>query len=321
MTTFLASRSHWLDHLRPTWEAAGGRLVVSQKIASHAERRGLSPELHDGAPQVSGTVVVASRYDRRLAAEGGAERIIFCQHGNGQSFIRPEHRGYAGGPGLDDVALFLATNEHNAAAWRRAYPDTPVEIIGCPRLDRLAGREAKPQNDPPTVCLSFHWDPKSTGNKLRETWTAWPYYKRTVERLAQANTPYRLVGHGHPRIAKKLRPWYRKLGIEWIGDIEDVLDRADLYVNDCSSTLYEFAATDRPVVVLNTRDYRRNREHGLRFWEYADVGVNCNQPQHLDRAIREALSNPNPDRRREIVAAVYPHLGSAAQRAASVIGG
>lgn len=319
MITFLASRTHWLDHLVPTWREAGGRLVVSHKIGRYAQRQGLSFTVHHGRPEFGGTVVVASRHDHKLAAQGGADRIVFCQHGNGQSFITGEHKGYAGGPGLEDVALFLATNEHNARAWRRQYPGTPVEIIGCPRLDRVAHLPQKPQDDPPTVCVSFHWDPKRTGNRLRETWTAWPYYRVAVERLARQDLPYRLVGHAHPRIADRLQPWFQRLGVEWISHIEDVLDRADVYVNDCSSTLYEFAATDRPVVVLNTPDYRRHVQHGLRFWEYADVGVQVDHPAELDSAIRLALTDPNPDRRREIVRSVYPHMGSAAKRAAHAI--
>ena len=56
-------------------------------------------------------------------------------------------------------------------------------------------------------------------------------------------------------------------------DFDEVMERSTLYICDNSSTLYEFASTGRPVVVLNAPWFRRDIEHGLRFWEHADVGV------------------------------------------------
>jgi hypothetical protein len=59
-----------------------------------------------------------------------------------------------------------------------------------------------------------------------------------------------------------------------VASLREVQRRAAVYVCDNSSSMYEFAATGRPVVVLDLPEgrikgigYRRNINHGLRFWD------------------------------------------------------
>jgi UDP-N-acetylglucosamine:LPS N-acetylglucosamine transferase len=94
-----------------------------------------------------------------------------------------------------------------------------------------------------------------------------------------------------------------------------------VYVCDNSSTIYEFAATGRPVVVLNGPHYRRDVHHGLRFWDAADVGIQVDHPRDLPDAIEEALRDPEPRRRAREAALgiVYAHRTGAAQRAAAAL--
>ena len=103
--------------------------------------------------------------------------------------------------------------------------------------------------------------------------------------LAALAERWTVLGHGHPRILDQLMPVYEELGIEPAYTFEEVLDRASVYCCDNSSTLFEFASLDRPVVVLNPPWYRREVEHGLRFWEAATVGVQVGD-QPLDIGLR-----------------------------------
>lgn len=172
----------------------------------------------------------------------------------------------------------------------------------------------------PTVAVSFHWDCRI----CPEASTAWPHYNAALPELVADLRAHgiRLLGHGHPRIYARLADRWRDLGVELAPEFDQVLAEADLYVCDNSSTLYEFAATGRPVLLLNAPWYRRDVEHGLRFWQHADVGLQVDEPGELAAMVRLALADPEPVRvmRAEHVAAVYPHAdGRAAERAADAM--
>ena len=104
---------------------------------------------------------------------------------------------------------------------------------------------------------------------------------------------------------------------------DEVCRRADVYLNDASSTLFEFASTGRPVVVLNASFYRRKVHHGLRFWEASIVGVNCNiwDVRRLPAIVDEALADPpaQKERRERALDMVYAYRTGAAERAAAVL--
>jgi CDP-glycerol glycerophosphotransferase (TagB/SpsB family) len=166
------------------------------------------------------------------------------------------------------------------------------------------------------VVVSFNWNNDLTP----ETSTAFPHFRRAVKELANSKE-IQLVGHSHPRGRHDLQYFYERMNVRFIQDFDDVMDEADLYVVDNSSTLYEFAATGKPVVALNAPWYRRDVHHGLRFWECVDVGINCSDPSTLPWAINSALVDPVlvRERREEIVATVTPHRGRATDLAVSAL--
>ncbi len=260
-------------------------------------------------------VVVASHGDLKTVANR-RRPLVLCEHGIGQSYSNG-HASYCGGvsPERAQVGLFLVPNPTAAAANRRVYPRARVAVVGVPRLDSWTGRASAGASETPIVAISFHWDchvaPEAQGTFM--------YYRHALPELARR---FKLLGHGHPRILSRLVRTYERHGIEVAPDFESVLARASLYVVDNSSTLYEFAATDRPVVVLNAPWYRRYVEHGLRFWRYAGVGVGCDRPQDLVPAVEAALRDPPEQRRRRSAAldAVIPYRdGQASARAAAAV--
>jgi hypothetical protein len=294
----IAAKAHHRAHIAP----------VARLLGIDSEHM---PRAVAGSDDVA---LIASYGDLKSARRGGFRRIILMQHGAGQSYggdrRTARHPCYAGGDDNDDVGLFLVPNQHAADRWSFRYPGTPVEIIGCPRLDTLPQRSmdaAATVKASPVAAVSFHWN----GHACPEWRNALPWYRSAMIALSKEVT---VIGHAHPNQARDAIRFYEAHGIEYVADFDDVLRRADVYACDNSSTLYEFASTGRPVVVLNAPWYRMEANHGLRFWEAANVGWNVWAPDGLREAVQAEPLPAEP-----ALAHVYAYRTGAAQRAADTI--
>ncbi len=325
MTTtldFFASKTQYLDHLAPIWSAlpadhrgdflAGAGSLVSERAALDY---GITTEAPDRGRDRTRTVVVASYGDLRAI---GRRSSVFVEHGAGQIYYPdgPPHPSSPGGPGRDSVRLFVVPNLTVAARNSRFYRTTPNAVVGCPKLDPWHRNPPTPwtaaSGRPPVVALSFRW-PCGLAPECRG---ALDHYRGALRRVAEAFPG--AIGHAHPNHHADLYGTCRAAGLEPVARFSEVLDRADIYCVDNSSTMFEFASTGRPVVVLNAPWYRRDVSHGLRFWDAADVGIGVDNPDELVDTIRLALTDP-PDvaeRRRARAADVYAATDGAATRRA-----
>lgn len=307
----LASEQHFADHLYPVWRALKqpGDFILTHELVSTKLRRweGANASIND----TSRPILVASYGDLKRARRQGRKRIARIEHGAGQSYSGVKLNGsYAGGRDCEDVSLMLAPNQYSVDLWRESYPSMQVEMVGCPKLDTIP---VKDPTEPLTVCVSFHWD----GYLVPETVSAFNHYRAVLPALSKA---YNLIGHGHPRAHAILERRYRRLGIEFVTDFAEVCRRADLYVCDNSSSMYEFASTGRPVLTLNQPMYRKDVHHGLRFWE-AIPGMQVDSPGELIEAVGVALQDAPAlrDAREQALNIVYAYRSGAAQRAAAVL--
>lgn len=265
-------------------------------------------------PKTDRPLLVAAQTDLAAAYQMGNRRVVLTEHGAGQSYGGArahiaQHPSYAGGHSRF-AALFLHPNEQAAARDRAVYPKAQIEVVGSPRVGILQQREAHVEKD--TIAVSFHWRLPL----MPELEWAFSEYRDVLRQFAQS---HRVLGHAHPRIFANMRGWYERVGIEPVESFDEIVDRAALYVCDNSSTIFEFAALDRPVVLLNARSYRRNVEHGLRFWHDANVGLQVDQPRDFADTIERALRSDDAQReqRRAIIADVYPY--TSADRAVEVV--
>lgn len=329
---FFARRIHFIDHLAPIWNnipvTMRGTFYVPISLKDYTrglgiqEVTGLAPfqrTSRDPAkitPDGDGPLVTCAYGDTKMGIRKNPKRPqILMEHGVGLSF--PEHApGYAGGGGIRcNVCLFLAPNEVIRKKTAKTFPGAFQIVVGTPKMDKWADIPKKVQDDPPTIAVAFHWDGKRV---CPEAGNAWEYYKGVLPSLTKH---YHVLGHGHPKIIDKLAPLYKGMGIEVVTSFEEVLARADIYLNDSSSTLYEFACVDRPVVILNAPWFRKTVDFGIRWWDYTDIGPQCERPQDLRGCIERALKDRThfAEPRKRAVKELYPFLGSSAQVAARAI--
>jgi len=300
----LASASHYVDHL--------GAVLAA-----------LPPAVRGGISETPGAsddpILVASYGDMIRARDAGRTRIALMEHGAGQSYggRNVRHGSYAGGMNRGAASLFLHPGPHPANRDRAAYPQARVEVVGSPYLDTLPQREGTPGR---VVAFTFHFN----GAICAETKTAYPAFFPAIVKLVGK---YELLGTAHPmlwrkgRSGKQIADRYRQYGIEPVESFADICRRADVLIADNTSAMFAFAATGRPVVVMNAPWYDRRVNHGLRFWDAAEVGVNCDDPDTLGDCIEQALEDsPAQQAKREAaLSLVYAYRGGASQRAADVL--
>jgi hypothetical protein len=276
---------------------------------------------NDRTPRGEGPILVASYGEIARAARNPARKILHMEHGTGHAFGKsPYPNGRKGKRDLVD--LFLAPNAYTAGLISLVR-STPVKVIGTPKMDEwVAGQDpssllSAPRNTPPVIAIAFHWGDKHA--QPPESGSAWEHYKHILPALRER---YTLIGHGHPLAMDVYQREFKRLGIEWVPDFREVLRRADLYINDLSSTLYEFLLTGKPVVVLNAPWFRRNVFWGIRFWDYSEVGINVEDPNDLIGAIDRTIAEYGTicmEARRRAVKDLYPYAGYSAVRAVEVI--
>lgn len=274
-----------------------------------------------GLAQVAGTVLVASEIDAR--GFSGHRSVVYLEHGVGQTYLDGAERGegYAGGPGLGHAILFLSPSERVAQLWRARY-GVPAVAVGCPALDwHTAERVIADRARRPRVYVTAHW----RCGVCPETWWALDDFGPSLPHLKidLARAGIELVGHAHPRDARRIAERWASLGIAFEPNPDTVLNSAALLIADNTSLMYEAAALDIPVVALNAKRYRRDVEHGLRFWSHVP-GLQCDDPADLTNTVRYALDDIPlaRDLRRQAAAYAYAAVdGAASVRAVSAIEG
>lgn len=277
------TRAHYEAHLRPLWEALP------------AEQRGQWYGPTDD-PEGAGRVLLAAAYRDLHYMRFRYDRLALVEHGIGQTYADdPANPGYPGGRAREPYSLLLAPGAHvvdPAAA--------EVALVGCPKLEPwLTGARGAPVAG--RCAISFHWD---CGICPEAGSTFWEFLPALEEQASQVGG---LLVHAHPRIQDDV---FEQIAGRWslvaCPSFDQILDEAAVYACDNSSTLFEFAATGRPVVVVNGARFRRGVEHGKRFWQWADIGEQISSPLELARALKQALaSDAHAVRRGEVIASCY----------------
>lgn len=345
MIDLYASLSHYAEHLWPIWRELQRRGLARHAWAPGDQWWGRAVPPRWTGDDLAAPLLVAAFCDAQAMVN---RSLLYLEHGAGQSYDGDErsraYGSYSGGHGLERALLFIAPSERVAQRWRDRYPQTRAQAVGSPRLDvwhaarvragrvgdhALSGEERGRTSDSvgdstlsrtgSTIAVTFHWD----CGLIPETQSAWGDYDSELPALVSWAREHDvlLLGHGHPRIWSRIRRRWQQLGVECVPDSADVLDRADLLVVDNSSLMYEAASLGISIVALNARRYRREVDHGMRFWDLVP-GPQVDRPSDLVSTVESQLSEPSHwrERREDVVRQVYAYCdGRAAERAADAI--
>lgn len=298
---FLSTEPHYREHLQPIWDALP------------EEARGSWFRGRPNEPTGNITVVSSVGDLRRLRGAPAA----FMEHGSGYSYVNDHgerwHPSYAGSPARDGVVLFLNNHELTQQLNKQTHPHVKGVVIGTPKMDAWAGRTWETPDDPVAV-YSTHWN----CTVVPETRSAHKEFRWAL-RPDMWDKRFTWNGHAHPRGWGIVQTDYRNFYIPTIKKFADVLDQASVYVADTTSTLYEFAYTGKPVVCLNASFYRRDVNHGLRFWDYIP-GLQADKWKDVAETVVRALNGEGEEERARAVDMVYPiRDGSSAKRAADAL--
>jgi len=254
------SEPHYQDHMWPIWQALPDEL----KGKVHKQRDHVYP------PEPGNVALIAGWQDLSLMPDG--TKVFYVEHGAGQVYTgdpkgawRP---GYSAGGRLHrGVVGYICPSQTVADRWGKV----PAVAVGCPKMDPFMWlREEGAINSQPTAAFAFHWDAKVVCPEARTAY--WHYAKAlpaVTERWKAAG--WKVIGHAHPRWRGALDDILESAGMDvWRGltAVDQIFGCADILFVDNSSLAYEFASLDRTVVSLNAPWYRRDVEHGLRFWSH-----------------------------------------------------
>lgn len=282
----LASWKHYVDHIFPVWNALpddmrGSVFVTLKDEAERVAASGISVTPNKTIIDKNDKYIIAGYADIKRVPRGAD--ICLMEHGAGQTYVNVRSGSYAGGRDRSRVGLFIVPNERVASINMAAYPDVMTVAAGSPRLDVLY--DARMRNEHKRtgnkLAVSFHW----RCLLCPETNTAFDEWKKDIIKLACTGNQH-VLGHGHPRLWEEISDFWKSSGIEPVQDWLTVVRRADVYACDNSSTMFEAAAIGLPVVLLNSKRWRRDVEHGLRFWDESGMGPNLLPGDDIGNAIR-----------------------------------
>lgn len=295
----LASEPHYREHILPIW----ARLDMVTERGEFHNGTGAWSRARPTTP-----VLVASWRDARRVTRYGRPCILM-EHGAGQSYVGTDNPSYVGSSDRKGVSLYLAPSERAAEIHRAAHPKIPVEVVGCPKLDEYLKVPCPADG----VAIAHHWN----CNVVPETTNGWSHFHSAYPSIAQR---YRTLGHAHPRASQSLSTSMKRHGLLYRPHFIDVVADARVLVVDNSSIGAEWMALDRPIIWLNPPQYRRDVNHGGRFWDWAAGGLQVDHPDDLNAAIAGSLAcDPMADARRKLAPTLYANLGSAAHAAAAAI--
>ena len=293
MIGFVASQRSYQEHLRPIWNA----LEPDERgVWEETTVRPLS-WVNPSMPVT--TWIAASHRDSAQLYRLNTYRV-HMEHGVGLQWY-PEWQLHR----LIFRSSIAAPNEFIAQRFRELKKRLRVEVIGTPKLDAMIGMEHGT-----AAAVSFHWS-----GVMRQNPNSFELWRDTIVELAEHRE---VLGHAHPKVWKKAQRFYEGLGIEPVQSFDEVCRRANLYLCDHSSTLYEWAALDRELILLRREGHQVPQLSGLAK-RFSGIGPELKLGGSLLAALEAAADPQYRAYRQEATDVLYPYRGEATARAVALL--
>lgn len=247
----------------------------------------------DAAASRPGVTVVADCVADRLP---GHERVVNLGHG---LISKGQYYGSTSMIGRENLAHEICVPGPWHAEQLRSHVYVPVHVTGMSKLDALfapfdeaAFRHANGLARDERVLL---WCPT-----FNPELSSLPVIGAEIRRLAQFGTVLiKMHGSTDPESVDALRTaladerHVRVLDVAV--DATPYMRCASLMITDVSSVMFEFAALDRPLVLVDNPLQSSYVNYCANDVEYAmrDVGVRVSSVEHLVEAVREELAEPS----------------------------
>jgi hypothetical protein len=252
-----ASEAHYVEHLSAIWkhlplQLQGSFFTVPGRFNGEADDVFMLAGFNDVTDVLN-------------------NRIIYVEHGAGQKYagIKEDFaRRYHGGQHPNRVVAYISPRQEVADSWGR-----PAFAAGSPVCDpyQLFPETMTDPYNPdshPVAVITFHFDAPQICPELH---SAFDHYADKMPEIVAAlqHQGYTVWGHRHPRF-ERLRGYWDKLGL-YEATVDEVRRYASIVIADNTSVLFEAMYLQRQTIALNAPWFRRDVEHGLRFWDHAPL--------------------------------------------------
>lgn len=229
-------------------------------------------------------------YIKLLGYNIPGDRIIYAEHGVCEFYWEDETKVPVSGWGsitfseVDKPLIHLAPNQRACDIFSRSHRSV---VTGVYETDWIKDWKFN-RNKVPIVCLSSHWNQR--GNVYTSSY--FDHYFNKIRTAVCKRLGWELVLHGHPRNSGKLKYRAYSENLRWIKDFKEVVETCDIYICDNSSSIFSFASSHKPVILLNPPNVTMDTtpSFNFRFWEHADIGIHINFNDPID-IIEDKLYN------------------------------
>jgi len=229
------------------------------------------------------------RYFLKARGDKPTPRLIKITHGT-------PGRGYSFKPQLLDFDLHLLPGHfYQVALKKRGLLKEAHALVGYPKMDAVPETKSLKlfKTSKPIVLYNPHFSPPMSSWHTMGIQVLEYFYHQTEFNLIFAphiNLFHKVGGDDASIIDKKFYDCehiYIDLGSSHSVDMVYV-NKADIYLGDVSSQVYEFILHPRPCIFINTEKVAFKEEETYRFWKSGEVVETVSE---LDTALKKRTKN------------------------------